>query len=98
MSDWLDNTELYESKYVQIQNGTNEIKLADDGKATRNSFNEDVVEFRTDSDKLFQTRSKLILNAIARARGQHGTVVNRTLSFTKTGEGRDTKYKDVKVD
>lgn len=98
MSDWIDNTELYESNYVQIEDGTNEIILASDGEEVKTQFNTRVVEFRTDDDKLFQTRSKAILNAIARARGKHGTVVNRKLVFTKTGDGRDTKYNNVKVE
>lgn len=96
--DWLDNTELYETKYVQIQDGTNEIKLSSDGEEVKTNFNTIAVEFRTDDDKVFQTRSKAILNTIARARGQHGTVVNRKLVFTKKGEGRDTKYTNVRVE
>ena len=96
---WENDEELIKnSKFVRFTEGLNKYTLANDGEKVRNSYGNAVVEFKTTDDKLLSIRPGPILRVLAEAKKEHGTLVGRTLEFTRTGTTKeDTKYTDIKV-
>ena len=86
------------SKFIRFAEGQNEYTFADDGNKVRNSFGKALVEFKTTDGRILQIRPGPMLNAIADAKKKHGTIVNRTLKFTRTGTTKeDTRYTAIEV-
>ena len=96
---WENDKELTtESKFIRFPEGKNEYTFSDDGQKVRDGYGNARVEFSQPNDRILSIRPGALLEAVREAKKKHGSLVNRKLTFVRTGLGKDdTRYTDIEV-